>query len=132
MLSNSKVRISTYPSVKRITLTIPINFHFSHHNHNLPYKLTTLNLARQKFMITRHRMKMKIMVVKWTFNFTWQKNRISTKTNQPFKSSIIKIPHKMSYKKVLHQRKDLTKINYKLIINLSLHWLKDRTIIYRQ
>ena len=135
MLSNNKVRISTYLSVKRITLTLRINFHFSHHNHHnrsLPYTLITLNLTRQKFTITKHKLKMKIMEVKWIFNFTWQKSKISTKISQLFKSPITKITHRMSYKKVLRRRKNSTKINYKLITNLSLHWLKDRTIIYRQ
>lgn len=110
LLRISKVKILTYLSVKRIISIIPIHIHFSHHNHNLPYKL--INLASQKITITSHKLNMKIKVARWIFNSTWQRSKISTKSSQLLKSSIIKITHKISHRKVSHQRKNPSKINY--------------------
>lgn len=128
----SKVKILTYLSVKRITSIIPINIHSNHHNHNPPYKLTTLNLASQKLTITSHKLDIKIKAVRWIFNSTWQRSKTSTKTSQPLKSSTIRITHIISHKKASHPRKNPSKINYYqpiIIINLFRHWLKGRTII---
>jgi len=108
----SKVKILTYLSVKRITSIIPINIHSSHLNHSLPYRLTTLNLASQKLTITSHKLDIKIKAVRWIFNSTWQRSKISTKTSQPFKSPIIRITQKISHKKASHPRKNPSKINY--------------------
>lgn len=62
-----------------------------------------------------------IKEVKWISNSTWLKNKINTKISQLSKLSIIKITHKISYKKVSHLKKNLFKINYILITNPFLH-----------